>query len=74
MRPEIRSDLKAQIESARAFCESEIVRLTEEAELNDRSKTSLSAAAQLHELYDNFTTVGFSEEQAWELIKIVAAK
>lgn len=74
MRPEIKRELQAQIESARAYCESEVARLTEQAEINDKSKTSWSAAAQLHELYDNFTTVGFSEEQAWELIKIVASR
>ena len=74
MRKDIATNLASQIKSAKAFCESEIARMTEEAEQNDKSETYRVAAHDLHELYNNFIYEGFTEEQAWELVKIVTAK
>ena len=74
MRQDIKSDLKARIESAKAYCESEIARMTEEAERTDKTESGRVAACDLRNLYLNFINEGFTEQQAWELIKILVAK
>lgn len=74
MKDIIKINLNSQIESAKAFYESEVARLTEEAEQTDRIETCRKVAHDMHELYTHFLCEGFTEEQAWELIKIVVAK
>ena len=74
MREHIKTNLDSQIKAAKAFCESEIARMTKEANQIDKSETYRSAANDLRELYINYIDVGFTEEQAWELIKILVAK
>ena len=74
MRKDIAVNLTSQIEGAKAFCESEIARMTEDAKRLDKSETYREAAHDLREMYQNFIYEGFTEEQAWELIKIVVAK
>lgn len=74
MREDIRTNLDSQIKAAKAFCESEIARMTEEAKQTDKSETYRIAAHDLRELYINCIDVGFTEQQAWELIKILLAK
>lgn len=74
MKPDIKADLKARIESAKAYCDSEIARMTEEAERADKNENVRTAARDLRDLYLNFINEGFTEQQAWELIKILVAK
>jgi glutathionylspermidine synthase len=74
MKKHIKTNLDSQIEAAMAFCESEIARITEEAEQLDKIETYREAARNLHELYVHFIQEGFTEEQSWELIKIITAK
>lgn len=74
MRPDIKANLKSQIESTKAHCESEIERLTEEAKQFDKRESFHTAACDLKDLYESYLVVGFTEEQAWELIKILVAK
>ncbi len=74
MRKDIAANLASEIEGAKAFCESEIARMTEDAKQLDKSEKYREAAHDLREMYGNFVGEGFSEEQAWELIKIIVAK
>ena len=74
MRDDIKSDLMSQIESARAYCESEIARMTERARQSDRIESYRTAAHDMRELFISFIAEGFTEEQAWELIKIITAQ
>lgn len=74
MRKDIAANLASQIKSAQAFCESEIARMTEEANQTNRTETYRVAARDMHEVYVQFMREGFTEEQAWELVKIITAK
>jgi hypothetical protein len=74
MKPTIKTYLDSQIESAKACCENEIARMTEDAERANRSEETRDAACALYELYTHFIDAGFTAEQAWELVKITVAK
>ena len=74
MREDIRHNRDARIESAKELCKSEIARITEEAEQIDKRETRRAVAPELFELFREYIEVGFTEEQAWELIKISIPK
>lgn len=74
MRKEIETTLAARIENAKALYEDEVARVTNEAKREDKHVTFCEAASDLYALYTEYTLVGFTHEQAWELIKILVAK
>ena len=74
MREDIKANLESQIKAAKAFCDSEIARMNEEAKQEDKLVNFQNSAHDLRTLYESFIDVGFTEEQAWELIKIIIAK
>lgn len=74
MRREIEANLKADIERAKANYENEIAMMTEQAEKFEKDRLFYKAADDLYCLYRNYIDVGFTDEQAWELIKILVSK
>ena len=74
MRKDIESRLTSQIENAKAYCNDEIARMTEEAKREDKHARFCEVADDLYALYTQYICVGFTHEQAWELIKISVAK
>ena len=42
-----------------------------ELEKANRVETKYNAATELYELYESYTKAGFTDEQAWELTKII---
>ena len=74
MREDIKANLASQIEAAKVFCDSEIARMKEEAKREDKLASFQTSAIDLRTLYEKFIDVGFTPEQAWELIKIIVIK
>ena len=74
MRREIEANLKADIERAKANYENEIAMMTEQAEKFEKDRLFYKGADDLYCLYRNYIDVGFTDEQAWELIKILVSK
>lgn len=74
MKRTIKANLDSQIESTKAYCESEIARMTDAAERENLREECRDRAYELYELYNSFLDAGFTAEQAWELVKIMVAK
>ena len=74
MRREIEANLKADIERAKANYENEIAMMTEQAEKFEKDRLFYKGSDDLYCLYRNYIDVGFTDEQAWELIKILVSK
>lgn len=74
MKKEIEAILKADTERAKANYENEIAMATERAEQFEKENQFRNAANDLFRLYRNYIDVGFTDEQAWELVKSLVAK
>ena len=74
MRKDIEAALKADIERAKANCENEITTITEDAKRRDEEENHRKIAQSLYSLYITYIEVGFTEEQAWELVKSLVEK
>lgn len=62
---------KAQLEQEIKDSRNQIDSLKSELEKANRVETKDNAAQELYELYESYNKVGFTEEQAWELTKII---
>lgn len=62
--------LQREIEAARAQCENEIECMTAAAREEEEQEEIFAAARTVRSLYDAYLTTGFTEAQAWELVKI----
>lgn len=62
---------KAQLEREIINSREQIECLKLELEKANRGETKDDAAQELYEVYEAYTKAGFTEEQAWELTKII---
>lgn len=62
---------KAELEQEIQCKNEEIKALKCEMENANRIESKDNAAAELYEMYQSYVKAGFSEEQAWELTKII---
>lgn len=62
---------KAQLEQEIEDSRNQIDSLKSELEKANRVETKDNAAQELYELYESYNKAGFTEEQAWELTKII---
>lgn len=68
------SKTKAQLEQEIKNSREQIECLKLELEKANRVETKNDAAQELYEMYEAYTKAGFTEEQAWELMKIIVNK
>ena len=62
---------KAQLEQEIKDIRNQIDTLKFELEKANRVETKDNAAQELYELYESYNKAGFTEEQAWELTRII---
>lgn len=62
---------KAELEKEIADSRNQIDALKCELEKANRVESKNESAAELYEMYQSYVTAGFTEEQAWELTKII---
>ena len=62
---------KAELEQEIAESRNQIAALKQELENANRIESKNQSAAELYEVYQSYVTAGFTEEQAWELTKIL---
>lgn len=62
-----KAELEQEIEESR----KQITALKQELENANRIESKNQSAAELYEVYQSYVTAGFTEEQAWELTKIL---
>lgn len=62
---------KAELEQEIQCKNEEIKALKCEVEKANRVESKNESAAELYEMYQSYVTDGFTEEQAWELTKIL---
>ncbi len=62
---------KAELEKEIADSRNQIDALKCELEKANRVESKNESAAELYEMYQSYVTAGFTEEQAWELTKIL---
>lgn len=62
---------KAELEKEIADSKHQIDDLKCELEKANRVESKNESAAELYEMYQSYVTAGFTEEQAWELTKIL---
>lgn len=62
---------KAELEQEIQCKNEEIKALKCEVEKANRVESKNESAAELYEMYQPYVTAGFTEEQAWELTKIL---
>lgn len=58
----------------RIQCERNIAQMTEEATEIEQHEQNVKSAALLYDIYQTHIGAGFTEEQAWELIKLLLVK
>lgn len=73
MKKETQKKIEAQANAMREECEAEISRMTEEVSTNERMESYDKCATELHAQYTSFVNAGFTEEQAWELVKTIVS-
>ena len=74
MKKEMKTMLDANISDVKNRCEVEVNNLIEQAKVEDKQLSLQEAAHDIRFLYDSFVEAGFSEEQAWEILKIQLSK
>lgn len=62
---------KAELEQEIANNHNQIAALKQELEKVNRIENKNQSATELYEMYQSYVTAGFSQEQAWELTKIL---
>lgn len=62
---------KAELEQEIQCKNEEIKALKCEVEKANRVESKNESVAELYEMYQSYVTAGFTEEQAWELTKIL---
>ena len=63
--------IKAELEKEIADSRNQIDALKCELEKANRVESKNKSAAELYEMYQSYVTAGFTQEQAWELTKIL---
>jgi len=66
-------ELTQQISELHKKQTEEMRTLEEQREQAIKAEKHDEAAQELHNLYDSYIRAGFSEEQAWELTKIIVS-
>lgn len=66
--------LEDKINTLRSECEEKVASMMEDAEKQSRVHTYYEAAEVIRDVYEAYLTAGFTEEQAWELLKITLYK
>lgn len=62
---------KAGLEQEIVNNHNQIAALKQELEKVNRIENKNQSATELYEMYQSYVTAGFSQEQAWELTKIL---
>lgn len=62
---------KAELEQEIKDSRNQIEALKCDLEKANRVESKDNAAVELHEMYESYVKAGFTEEQAWELTKII---
>lgn len=62
---------KAQLEQEIIELNSQLKTAQEGLETANRVSSKEDAGKELHEMYQAYVTAGFTDEQAWELVKIL---
>lgn len=62
---------KAQLVQEIERNKAQICELKHELETANRIENKDKAATELHEMYESYIKAGFSDEQAWEITKII---
>ena len=62
---------KAELEQEIKDSHNQIATLKCELEKANRVESKDNAAVELYEMYESYVKAGFTEEQAWELTKII---
>lgn len=62
---------KAELEQEIKDSRNQIEALKCELEKANRVESKDNAAVELYEMYESYVKAGFTEEQAWELTKII---
>ena len=62
---------KAELEKEIADIRNQIDALKCELEKANRVESKNESAAELYKMYQSYVTAGFTQEQAWELTKIL---
>lgn len=62
---------KAELEQEIKDNHNQIAALKQELEKVNRIENKNQSATELYEIYRSYVTAGFTEEQAWELTKIL---
>jgi len=73
MAKEKKKQLTQQISELHKKQTEEMRTLEEQREQAIKAEKHDEAAQELHNLYDSYIRAGFSEEQAWELTKIIVS-
>lgn len=64
-------ELTEQIVNTHKFHEEEMRNLEEQREQALKEEKYDEAAQELHRMYTSYINAGFTEEQAWELVRII---
>ncbi len=70
MKSKERIALEDKVNALRSECEEKVASMVEDAEKQAHLHTCYEAAENIRDLYEAYVTAGFTEEQAWELLKI----
>lgn len=74
MTEEAKKRILNQAAEMRTRCEEEISRMKEEATEIEQHEQNKKSAALLYDIYQSHIEAGFTEEQAWELTKLLIVK
>lgn len=70
MKSKERIALEDKVNALRSECEEKIATMVEDAEKQSKLHNYYEAAETIRDIYEAYVTAGFTEEQAWELLKI----
>lgn len=70
MKSKERLALEDKDNALRSECEEKVASMVEDAEKQSQLHSFYEAAENIRDLYEAYVTAGFTEEQAWELLKI----
>lgn len=70
MKSKERIALEDKVNALRSECEEKVATMVEDAEKQSKLHDYYEAAEIVRDVYEAYVTAGFTEEQAWELLKI----
>lgn len=74
MKSKERIALEDKVNALRSECEEKVAELAQDAEKQSKINAVYEAAENVHDLYEAYIAAGFTEEQAWELLKLSLIK